>query len=379
MTKRSRKRQNPLDEIQPEIESEQFIATLATDEQVSIVDMAVEHIEHIPPSSIIPDRFQPRRLLPEDIRRKFYAREIDCYKAASAWLKIAAKDEGWRERVDELLDMGGSFEEHGQIKPITGAWVEQGDGLFLFQIETGERRFWAACLTRVKEGQKDEPLLRVEIVERPSRHRQVIENRHASQPSAVAQACEVASLLLESKNEGPDPKLLNEYDYFRKALELRAPRGFWARTEPVMRLSTRRMQQLLALLRLDNESLELADRYRVPERILREIIALDEGAWEKTLKTAIKEDLTAEDVQEATKGRAPKKTSKDRARRSAEQIAFGGIKRFTRAAINTNDKEELEHMLDEVANEVIVQGMDDELLPLLKELTKLIEARSKRR
>jgi translation elongation factor EF-1beta len=112
---------------------------------------------------------------------------------------------------------------------------------------------------------------------------------------------------------------------------------------------------------------------------LREIIPLDEEIWAKTLKTAIKEGLTAEDVQEATKGQAPKKKSKDRARRSAEQIAFGGIKRFTRAAINTSDKEELNHMLDEVADEVIVQGMDDELLPLLKELTKLIEARSKRR
>ena len=51
-----------------------------------------------------------------------------------------------REQVDRLLKMGLSFEEHGQIKPITGSWVEASDGSYIFQIETGERRFWAACL-----------------------------------------------------------------------------------------------------------------------------------------------------------------------------------------------------------------------------------------
>ena len=98
---------------------------------------------------------------------------------------------------------GNSFEEHGQIKPITGSWTPASGGKYIFLIETGERRFWASCLQHVMHKSTEEPLLRVEVIQTPTRQRQVLENRHAEQPSAVSQACEVASLILAELNIQP--------------------------------------------------------------------------------------------------------------------------------------------------------------------------------
>src|SRR3972149_11157215 len=143
----------------------------------------VERIERLTPSQMLPDRFQPRRLLPPYLRQPFFSGEIDCYKAASEWLELAKSDFGARAEVDRLLQMGSSFEDHGQIKPITGSWVPAHDGGFIFLIETGERRFWAACLQAVLHKAKDEPRLRGEVVNHPTRERQELGNRHAETPA----------------------------------------------------------------------------------------------------------------------------------------------------------------------------------------------------
>ena len=127
----------------------------------------VERIERLKPSQMLPDRFQPRRLLPPSLRVAFFSGKINCYQAAMDWLDMARSDAGIRQEVDRLLAMGSSFGEHGQIKSITGSWVQQRRGEYVFQIETGERRFWAACLQYASSGAQDEPLLRVEVVPTP--------------------------------------------------------------------------------------------------------------------------------------------------------------------------------------------------------------------
>jgi hypothetical protein len=127
----------------------------------------VERIERLKPGQMFPDRFQPRRLLPGALRPAFFGRQIDCYQAAAEWLALAQRESAYQAEVERLLAMGDSFSEHGQIKPITGNWQMLPDGSPIFLIETGERRFWAACLQAVKEKRKEEPLLRVEVVARP--------------------------------------------------------------------------------------------------------------------------------------------------------------------------------------------------------------------
>jgi hypothetical protein len=292
-------------------------------------------------------------------------------------LDLAKKDEGWKERLDELLDMGNSFSEQGQIKPITGSWIPSAEGGFLFLIETGERRYWAACLTAVKDRTTEEPELRVEVISQPTRKRQVIENRHAQSPSAVGQACEVAALMLEEMGIEPSPDDEDEFDYFRIALKKRAPRGMWPKIEPVMQYSTRRMQQLLAILQLPSPLLESADLHRIPERVLREVIQLPKKQWSSAIKSAVREELTSEEVADLRTGE-PKGRPKDDARRAPERIAFTGMRRFARAVLNVNEEERV-WVLDGVADEVVVQGFGEALLPFMRGMVERIEARLKAR
>ena len=43
----------------------------------------VERIERLKPSQMLPDRFQPRHLLPHPLRNAFFSGQIDCYQAAA--------------------------------------------------------------------------------------------------------------------------------------------------------------------------------------------------------------------------------------------------------------------------------------------------------
>jgi hypothetical protein len=156
-----------------------------------------ELIERVKPSEMIPDRFQPRPVLPVELHQRFFKAELDCYQVAAEWIRLTEGDRGYRNRVGELIDMAESVDNHGQIKPITGSWETTDEGSYLFRIETGERRFWGACLKRVLDKKEEEPLLRVEAIESPTLERQIIENRHAQPPSTVAQAREISALILK--------------------------------------------------------------------------------------------------------------------------------------------------------------------------------------
>ncbi|HSQ38648.1 MAG TPA: hypothetical protein VLM78_00695, partial [Anaerolineales bacterium] len=96
----------------------------------------VERIERLKPSQVFPDRFQPRRLLPAEIRADFYSGRINCYQAALEWLALSRTDPGMEQEVQKLLAMGSSFDEHGQIKSITGKWALGTSGEYVFFIET---------------------------------------------------------------------------------------------------------------------------------------------------------------------------------------------------------------------------------------------------
>jgi len=339
----------------------------------------VERIERLKPSQMLPDRFQPRHLLPQSLRAEFFSGQIDCYEAASSWLNLARSDPAYRAEVDRLLAMGGSFEEHGQIKPVTGAWLSASDGRYIFLIETGERRFWAACLLAITEQAKEEPRLRVEVVAHPSRQRQVLENRHAEPPSAVGQACEIAALILAEQGQTPEAALADEYEYFRRARTQRMPAGLWERIMPVMQLTRPRMVQLLNILQLPTPLLDLADRYRLPERVLREVLALPVEGRERMLRISLQNSLTSDDVAELTQGTLSNAHSKGAHRGSPAvprpgQVALSGLRRFANA-LSELDEVSRDQALDEIADELVGTQQAQPLLELLDELTRLAQAR----
>jgi hypothetical protein len=338
----------------------------------------VERIERLKPSQMLPDRFQPRRLLPGGLRAAFFNGQIDCYQAAAGWLRAGEKEEGFQAEIDRLLAMGDSFTEHGQIKPITGSWVSLADGRYIFLIETGERRFWAACLQAVKEKRTEEPLLRVEAITRPTRQRQVLENRHAELPSAVGQACEVASLILAELNLPPDPSL-DEYDYFRQSRNQRLSASVWEHIMPIMQLTRPRMVQMLNILNLPNSLLDLVDRYRLPERVLRPILKAPASQWERLIRLSIKNSLTSDEVGEMLEPE-PRKIAPGHAVQNEPsaadpvRVAVSGLRRFANA-INPLDGFSQAQAIDEAADTLVSTGEAEGMMILLGELGRLIEAR----
>lgn len=338
----------------------------------------VERIERLKPSQMLPDRFQPRRLLPPSLRQAFFSAQINCYQAALAWLDMAQADAGIREEVDRLLAMGSSFSAHGQIKSITGSWVSDAKGEYVFQIETGERRFWAACLQYASSGEHDEPLLRVEVVEHPTRQRQVLENRHAEPPSAVEQACEVASLILADLGIAPTPDVTDDYEFFRQARTQRMPAGLWDRLMPIMQLTRPRMVQLLNILQLPSAQLDIADRYRLSERVLREVLATPRDQWERMIRLAIQNQLTSDEVAEIAIA-APAASSKEH-RPSHPVLPEPGrqatrtLRRFV-GAMSELDDYSRDQVLDEIADTLVSKGNAEDAADLLEELIRLIRAR----
>lgn len=342
------------------------------------VTPAVERIERLKPSQMLPDRFQPRRLLPSEIRTDFFAGNINCYQAAMEWLSLAQADPGMKQETDKLLAMGSSFEEHGQIKSITGKWVMVPSGDFIFQIETGERRFWAACLQYASAGAEEEPLMRVETIERPTRQRQVLENRHAEPPSAVEQSCEVAALILAEIGITPEDTLADDYDYFRIARTQRMPTGLWDKIMPIMQLTRPRMVQLLNILQLPSSQLDLADRYRLSERVLREILSAPRDQWERMIRMSIQNQLTSEEIADIVVPLSPLEKPVSRPYMpilpEPGRQAARSMRRFV-ATLGDLDRMQQDEALDEIADTLVVKGNGKEAVKLLEELTRLIRAR----
>jgi len=370
----------PVEQVRPD--EPEAASSILTGARRAIQEPAapIERIERLPPSKMVPDRFQPRRLLPASIRTDFFAGRIDCYQAAEAWLNMARNDRAVHNEVERLLQMGESFGSHGQIKPITGAWVPASNGQFVFQIETGERRFWAACLRSVGKKTAEEPLLRVEFMQNPTRQRQVVENRHAEPPSAVEQACEVAALILAEMGIEPEPQQVDEYDYFRQARSQRMPVGLWEKIMPVMQLTRPRMVQLLNILQLPSTLLDLADRYRLPERVLREILSLPHEHWERMIRISIQNQLTSDEISAAAAGPA-EVGIKDRREPlplpDPSRLALRHLKRFANVLADM-DEVSRGQALDEIADDLIVSRYGEGLLNLLQDLASALNTRLSR-
>jgi hypothetical protein len=349
---------------------------------------AAARLVSIPLSQVIPDRFQPRPILPLEIKESFFRGEIDCYQAARTWMEWAKSDAVLQAQVERLLNMGHTFEEHGQIKPATGAWTTL-NGRPIFRLETGERRFWAAALNAVQHNLPQEPTLEVREIAEPKRERQIIENQHAEPPSAVGRAREVAALILSNLGIEPDASTSDEYAYFQQALQVeRMPAGLWGRLEEIMGIQRPQMVRLLGILRLPVRLLTQADLYQVPERVLREILDLPENEWEPALKAAVRGGLTHEQVVEFVAGEVGAEVGKSsppagseptRLRQTVSQKAARRVKAFLKLAMRKTVRDNIGAVATELMGAMQDRQEALEAAELLEELAKHLRLRAERR
>ena len=272
-----------------------------------------KRVIRVPVSEILPDPYQPRPLLPPDLKARFFAGEMDCFAVARAWLERAAQDPLEGARVQALLHMGDSFDEHGQIKPITGRWDAETKK---FLLETGERRFWAAVLRAVSQGAVEEPQLEALVVEQPSRARQVLENITAEPPSAVMRAREIAALILEQMGIFPEAGE-SDFDFYRRVLQIkRLPSQVVREVERLLGISRRYVRYHLQLLQLPDDLLLLADRYRLTEGALREVLRLPPEAWAEAIQELVQQAARGEGPAEAPAEQPPAPKPRAKTRRA---------------------------------------------------------------
>jgi hypothetical protein len=161
------------------------------------------------------------------------------------------------------------------------------------------------------------------------------------------------------------------------------PAGLWDRIMPIMQLTRPRMVQLLNILQLPSPQLDQADRYRLSERVLREVLATPREQWERMIRLAIQNQLTSDEVAEVAATPPPTSEPSSGSRVSNPVLpdpsrqAGRSFKRFL-STMNDLEDYDRDQVLDEIADTVVSRGTGAESAEMLDELSRLIRARLER-
>ena len=236
-----------------------------------------QSVYRVPLSMIKPDRFQARFMLPFELREDFYSQKAGWAETVRRWLKLAESDRLIRREIEELIALGDSLHDTGQIKPVTGQVINVG-GRDVFQMLTGERRFWATALKSVREGFEDEPYVLALIDNQPSLEKQIAENMAYKALTPVGKARAAARMVLEANDIKPD-NAQDEFAYFRKINDVRLSDETRDVLMKTLQLERTYYGRLMKFFELPENLLEICDRAEMPERVLREIVAYDPEYW----------------------------------------------------------------------------------------------------
>ena len=254
-----------------------------------------QSVYRVPLSMIKPDRFQARFLLPFELREAFFRQEIDWEETVRKWMALAEQDRLVRREIEELIALGDSLHDTGQIKPITGQVINE-DGREVFKMLTGERRFWATAFQSVLSGRKDEPYVLAIIDNQPSLEKQIAENMAYKALTPVGKARAAARIVLESNGIQPNESF-DEYSYFRQVLDVRLSDETKEMLLKTLQLERTYYGRLMKFFELPQDLLEICDRAEMPERVLREIMQYDAKFWPAAVRYYAEHDgRTYQDV-----------------------------------------------------------------------------------
>jgi len=303
------------------------------------------HVEYLNIDMIRPDPVQPRRILPEDLHIHLHNQQMNPRQAIREFverIKAHARSKGRpfgnpfelvttpedenaeapsdlapeEKTLRDLLHLAVTLHQDGQVNPLTVIQIQQGI-MQHFIIETGERRYWAAWLSR-----EYDPLERHNgnipcIIIPPSKtspFRQAKENTSRQGLNAIAMARQVALLLLHVHGyEIPYSPVT--MDFYRQALslDLRGKREF---TDMVLSalggITKSQLSRYKSVLVLCDEALEIADKNNIEESILRYVANLQSPEDQiELLQQVIQNNLNRKQVQAIVEKGCPGETNSD--------------------------------------------------------------------
>jgi len=277
-----------------------------------------------------PDPVQPRRVLPEQIHRKFHDNRLTPTQALRELVQLAqvsSRQNGRpfsnvlellpdtennteqsenlspeEETLRDLVNLAVTIRDDGQVNPLTVVDMTQGVAR-LYRIETGERRYWATWILRdFIPSYEHDGMIDCIIVpaEKSSIFRQAKENTARKGLSAIAMARQAALLLL-TVHGYEIPLHAVDNNFYRQALELDL-RGKREYTEAILNamggIGKMHLSRYKSLLQLSDEAWELADRFNIDEFRLRPILQLPEQSHAEMIQHAIQFNLSGRQIQD---------------------------------------------------------------------------------
>lgn len=329
-----------------------------------------QSVYRVPLSLIKPDRFQARFLLPFELREAFFRQEIDWEETVRKWMALAEQDRLVRREIEELIALGDSLHDTGQIKPITGQVINE-DGREVFKMLTGERRFWATAFQSVLSGRKDEPYVLAIIDNQPSLEKQIAENMAYKALTPVGKARAAARIVLESNGIQPNESL-DEYSYFRQVLDVRLSDETKDMLLKTLQLERTYYGRLMKFFELPQDLLEICDRAEMPERVLREIMQYDAKFWPAAVRYYAEHDgRTYQDVHaflERISGR-----EKTRKVRLPADPAIKSARSLKRVFLNLDELPQ-EDKLGSIADALISEVAPEDARRMVEQMEQLTEA-----
>ena len=329
-----------------------------------------QSVYRVPLSLIKPDRFQARFLLPFELREAFFRQEIDWEETVRKWMALAEQDRLVRREIEELIALGESLHDTGQIKPITGQVITE-DGREVFKMLTGERRFWATAFQSVLSGRKDEPYVLAIIDNQPSLEKQIAENMAYKALTPVGKARAAARIVLESNGIQPNESL-DEYSYFRQVLDVRLSDETKDMLLKTLQLERTYYGRLMKFFELPQDLLEICDRAEMPERVLREIMQYDAKFWPAAVRYYAEHDgRTYQDVHaflERISGR-----EKTRKVRLPADPAIKSARSLKRVFLNLDELPQ-EDKLGSIADALVSEVAPEDARRMVGQMEQLTEA-----
>jgi hypothetical protein len=321
-------------------------------------------VERILLELVRPDPVQPRRVLPERLHFAFHDNRLTPTQALRELVQaaqIAARQRGRPfdgvlellpgaddERDEEektvfspeevllrdLVNLAVTIRDDGQVNPVTV--VDATESVTrLYRIETGERRYWAAWLLRdFIPGYIGDGMIPCIVIpkQQASPFRQAKENTARSGLTPVAMARQAALLLLTVHGyEIPYTSVSN--DFYRQALELDLRNYSTEVLSAMGGISRMHFSRYKALLKLSDDAIELADRYKLDEKKLRYVVALSPEYHTELVRQIIDLNLTSKQVMEICEG-----TFDDTDENAEDEITVSqAALRIARATRNSGD------------------------------------------
>lgn len=335
--------------------------------------------------AVRPDRYQARHVLPRQLRDPYFNGANDWRETATHWVALARKDKLVRNELDELMQLGRSLDQDGQIKPITGNFIKDENGQQIFKILTGERRYWATVIRSVISGDEDEPQVLALVDDDPTVRKQILENITHKPLTAIGKARAIARIILEEANVFPGPGE-SEDAYFQKMFDVKTTAETAQLIEETLGISQYQYYRFRKLLELPLSLQYMADQADIPEGILRQVMALSEGEQEKAMAYFLAQEETpsVREFQRLLEGDALDEPSSQKRKPRAPKPPVVKIAHSFNRSIGkiieelSNDPK----FLDKTATEIVgsLKPEDaDEVVNVLQDLAQRIRQRNKNR